>query len=216
MAMATPVDLKSWARRTHFEHYRSSVECIVAMTVEIDVSALVAALAASSRSTYVTQVWALARVVNRHDELKMTLLEGAPAVWDVVHPSVTVLNPELETFASVSIPYDADFTTFHRAARRVLDDHRHATGLLPQGPPPPNSFDVSSLPWTSFTGFTLNVRDGFDHLAPIFTIGRYTERDGRTLMPLAIQVHHAAADGFHVGRLVRELQELLDSPDWLD
>lgn len=216
MADATPIDLESWARRAHFEHYRSVVECTVAMTVELDATALAAALSASTRSTYVAQVWVLAHVVNRHDELRMTLVDGAPAVWDVVHPAVTVLNPELETFASVSIPYDPDFDAFHSAARAVLDENRHATGLFPQGALPPNGFDVSSLPWTSFTGFALNVRGGFDHLAPIFTLGRYVEREGRTMLPLAMQVHHAAADGVHLGRLVRELQELFDAPAWLD
>ncbi|MDF1506551.1 CatA-like O-acetyltransferase, partial [Roseisolibacter sp. H3M3-2] len=28
-------------------------------------------------------------------------------------------------------------------------------------------------------------------------------------MPLAIQVHHAVCDGFHVGRMLNELQQFL-------
>jgi chloramphenicol O-acetyltransferase type A len=36
-------------------------------------------------------------------------------------------------------------------------------------------------------------------------------------MPLAVQVHHAVAEGFHAARLVRELQDLFaDAPSWLD
>lgn len=35
------------------------------------------------------------------------------------------------------------------------------------------------------------------------------------MLPLAVQVHHAAADGFHTSRLVTELQELFEHPDWL-
>ncbi len=34
-------------------------------------------------------------------------------------------------------------------------------------------------------------------------------------MPLALQVHHAVADGFHAARLVNELQELLSDGAWL-
>ncbi|MFC8599839.1 CatA-like O-acetyltransferase [Isoptericola sp. NPDC057191] len=49
----------------------------------------------------------------------------------------------------------------------------------------------------------------------IFTLGRYVERDGRVLLPLAVQVHHAVADGFHTARLVNELQELLADPAWV-
>ncbi|MFE0823376.1 CatA-like O-acetyltransferase [Streptomyces sp. NPDC058847] len=37
---------------------------------------------------------------------------------------------------------------------------------------------------------------GWDHLAPISALGRYTERGGGVLVPPALRVHHAAADGF--------------------
>ncbi|MFD6177966.1 MULTISPECIES: type A chloramphenicol O-acetyltransferase [unclassified Isoptericola] len=212
---AVPVDLATWPRRQHFEHYRAS-PCTYAMTVDLDVTAFAAALRASSRKTYVAQVWALATVVNRHDEFRMCLdADGAPAVWPTVHPAFTVFNATRETFACVWAPYDADFGTFHDTAATLLTEHSRAADLFPQGAPPPNSFDVSSLPWASFTGFTLNIRDAWDHLAPIVTLGRYVEREGRVLLPLAVQIHHAAADGFHTARLVSELQELFADPSWV-
>jgi len=212
-----PIDLDTWPRREHFAHYRRRVPCTYSMTVEVDVTAFTAALRRSSRKSYVAQVWALATVVNRHEEFRMCLTgEGDPAVWPVVHPAFTVFNAERETFACVWAPYDEDFGAFHDAAAPLLAEHAHATEFFPQGPPPPNAFDVSSLPWRSFTGFNLNIRDGYDHLAPIFTLGRYVEREGRVLLPLAVQAHHAAADGFHTARLVGELEELVaDAEGWL-
>jgi chloramphenicol O-acetyltransferase type A len=146
----------------------------------------------------------------------MTLTDaGNPAVWPVSHPSFTVFNPERETFASVWAPYDPDFARFHDTVVALLVAHRSATTMFPQGDTPANSFDVSSVPWTSFTGFTLQIDGGSQHLAPIFTLGRYVERDGRTWMPLAVQIHHAAADGFHTARLVEELRELFRDPVWV-
>ena len=59
------------------------------------------------------------------------------------------------------------------------------------------------------------MRDGWQHLLPIVTLGRYREAQGRTTMPLAIQIHHAAPDGFHTARLIQELQELFSHPSWL-
>ena len=35
------------------------------------------------------------------------------------------------------------------------------------------------------------------------------------MVPLAIQVHHAVIDGFHVSRLVNDLQGLLSDPAWV-
>ncbi|MGW4722002.1 type A chloramphenicol O-acetyltransferase [Streptomyces sp. NPDC004291] len=217
MDVPAPIDLDAWPRRQHFAHYRRAVPCTYSMTVELDATAFAAALRRSSRKTYLAQVWALSTVVNRHEEFRMCLTaSGDPAVWPVVHPAFTVLDPERETFACVWTPHDPDFGTFHDAAAPLLAEHARATDLFPQGDLPPNAFDVSSLPWTSFTGFNLNIGGGWDHLAPIFTLGRYAEREGRVLLPLAVQVHHAAADGFHTARLVNELGALLADPSWVE
>ena len=46
---------------------------------------------------------------------------------------------------------------------------------------------------------------------PIFTMGKYFERDGRRMLPLSIQVHHAVCDGYHVGVFVDKLQDKINS-----
>lgn len=65
------------------------------------------------------------------------------------------------------------------------------------------------IPWEDFEGFHLNLQKGYQYLLPIFTLGKYQEKDGRYTMPLAIQVHHAVCDGFHVCCFVEELKSLL-------
>lgn len=217
MPTPMPIDLASWPRRQHFEHYRHAVPCTYSIVAELDVTSFVEALSHSSRKTYIAQIWALATIVNRHDEFRMCLTEdGLPAVWPVVSPAFTVFNPERETFACVWASYDPDFGVFHEVAARLLSEHSSATDFFPQGAPPPNSFDVSSVPWMSFTGFNLNLQNGWSHFAPIFTLGRYVTRDDRVLLPLAVQVNHAVADGFHTARLLNELESLMARPDWLD
>jgi len=85
---------------------------------------------------------------------------------------------------------------------------------MPQGAEPPNILNISSIPWVAFTGFNLNLPT--DYLLPILTIGRHAEQDGATRMPLAIQVHHAVCDGYHLGRFVEHVQGLADAaPDWM-
>ncbi|WP_415648785.1 CatA-like O-acetyltransferase, partial [Stackebrandtia soli] len=117
MSSLRRIDRDSWPRREHFAHYRHRVPCTYAITVEIDVTEMAAALRRSTRKTYIAQVWALASVVNRHDEFRLTLDDdGEPAIWDVLDPAFTVLNAETETFACVWTPFDADFGRFHDAA----------------------------------------------------------------------------------------------------
>lgn len=215
MTELRPIDLDTWPRREHFEHYRQRVQCSYEVTVDVDVTAFVAAVRTSAAKTYASQIWAIATVVNRHAEFRMQLLDdGSPGVWDVVHPMFTVFHPDTETFSALVVPYDEDPGRFHAAAVETMDRYRDDVRMFPQDDRPRNVFDVSTFPRTSFTGFALHVRDGYDHLLPIITLGRYRTEGDRTVMPLALQINHAAADGFHTSRLVQELEDLFADASW--
>jgi chloramphenicol O-acetyltransferase type A len=178
---------------------------------------MAARLRSSGRKTYIAQLWMLATVVNRHDEFRMAIdAAGDLAVWDVTHPFFTVFNPTAETFSTVWAAYDPEFAVFHETALPLLTEYRNSTSYVPQRDVPDNTFDVSSLPWTSFTSLELQLKDAWTYLAPIFTIGKHEERDGKTLMPLAVQGNHATIDGFHVSRLIAEVSDLAADPNWLD
>lgn len=58
----------------------------------------------------------------------------------------------------------------------------------------------------SLTSCNINVFDDGKFLLPIFTLGKYFERDGKRFLPLSIQVHHAVCDGYHIGLFVEKLQ----------
>lgn len=210
-----PIDQDSWPRREHFQHYLNRVPCSYSVTVQVDITSLRQALQEQGLKAYPAQIYLLATVVNQFPEFRMSLLgDGQPGYWASVDPMYTVLNQRSETFSAIWTPYHPSFSHFYAAC--LADIERHATGALtPQAGIPANTFNVSSLPWIDFTAFNLNLYSESRYLLPIFTIGKYIEQAGRTLMPLAIQVHHAACDGLHVGRFVAALRQLAsDSDHW--
>lgn len=211
------IDLGTWNRAEHFAHYIDRVPCTYSFTVNLDVTGLRASLAAGGRRTYPAQLWMLATAVNRFRELRMAFdSEGVLGAWDELHPAYTVFNRETETFSGIWTPYDADFTRFEQAAESDIATYSRATRFFPKDGRPANAFDVSSIPWLEFSAFTLDIPGATRHLAPIITLGRYLERDGATLLPVAIQVHHAVCDGFHAGRFVAALQDLASGhEEWL-
>ena len=79
------------------------------------------------------------------------------------------------------------------------------------GPAGQGLFNISAVPWASFRSLHLELPEANDYLLPIFTLGRYRKENGRTLLPLAMQVHHGVTDGFHVGRFFNRLQAWADS-----
>jgi chloramphenicol O-acetyltransferase type A len=75
-------------------------------------------------------------------------------------------------------------------------------------------FFVTNVPWFSFTAFTHPFDQRYASI-PILTIGKYFERHGKLLMPLAIQVHHGLVDGIHVGAFYEQVQQLTNDASWL-
>lgn len=142
--------------------------------------------------------------------------DGKLGFWDELNPCYTIFNKEKEVFSSIWTTYSSSFIKFYENCISDIACYSNTTNLMPKPDEPLNSFNISCLPWTSFTGFNLNVYTDGCYLPPIFTIGRFIEQDKKILMPLSIQVHHSVCDGFHVGRFINSLQDLADTyNDWL-
>lgn len=101
--------------------------------------------------------------------------------------------------------------TFYK--QYIMDVREYGTTRRFLGKPdePSNIFTISSIPWVSFTSFNLNLPKVTHYLLPIFTTGMYFEQNGKFWLPIAIQVHHAVCDGFHIARFVNELQEAMNT-----
>ena len=201
------IDMENWPRREHFRQYLTNTPCTWSMTVQLDVTRLVQ----SGAKVYPALLYACGKVANRHEEFRMSLdAEGRPGVWDVLHTSYTVFHKDTETFSCLWTPYMEDPTEYYAAYSRDLERWGAVEGFEPQPDTPQNIYYASMLPWESFEGFNLNLSKGWGFLLPTFTFGKYTERDGRFTLPLAIQVHHAACDGYHACRFIDELRQTLD------
>lgn len=200
------IDWESWPRREYFEHYYREVPCTYSMTVTLDVTEIKAA----GLKLYPTMLYCIATVVNRHEELRTCFAKGTLGVYDSMSPCYTVFHSDTETFSNLWTEYQEDYAAFCQAYEADLRAYGEIHRFEGKPGLPENSFTVSMIPWRTFEGFHLHLPEGNQYLLPIFTIGKYQVREGRLLLPMAIQVHHGVCDGFHVCRLTDEVQELLD------
>ena len=203
----TLIDKKNWARREYFDHYFTDVPCTYSMTVKLDITAI----RAKKQKLYPTMLYWLSVIVNRHEEFRTAIDEnGNLGIYSELLPSYTVFRKDTQTFSLLWTKFCADYGDFCAAYEKDQTDFASAHGLIGKPDLPPNNFSVSMIPWTSFEGFHLELQKGYGYLAPIFTMGKFYEENGRTILPLAIQVHHAVCDGFHVCRFIEELQTAIN------
>ena len=163
------------------------------------------------KKLYPTLLYGVTTILNRHEEFRTALdKNGQVGVFSEMLPCYTIFHKETETFSSIWTEFTADYTEFLQNYQKDIDAYGERKGMFAKPNPPENTFPVSMIPWTSFEGFNLNLKKGYDDLLPIFTFGKYYEDGGKYHIPLSIQVHHAVCDGFHVCRFLDELQDLLN------
>lgn len=206
----TSVDLSRWARREHFEIFQTFAQSTFNQTVQLDITALLKHIKETGWKFYPTMIFLISKIVNRHPEFRMAMKDNELIVWDEVHPNYTIFHNETETFSSLWSHYDGNIHHFQKVYSEDMARYSNITAYWPKEESRENIFFISGIPWVTFTSFNVNVANMKNFFAPMFTLGKYFEQDGKVLLPFAVQVHHSVCDGFHVARLVNELQELCD------
>ena len=198
------IDLETWERREFYEHFIKEVVCSYSITVNVDITPL------KGQQLYPAMIWLLTKTVNEMPQFRTALTQEGLGIYDSMHPMYTVFNKENKNFSGIwsyfSEDYDEFLSNYHADVRAYSKSTRYA----PKDGTPENAFNISMTPWLEFTAVNINVFDDGKFLLPIFTMGKYFERDGKCLLPLAIQVHHAVCDGYHVGLFVETLQDQIN------
>lgn len=200
------IELEKWQRKEHFEHYLKAVPCTYSVTVEVDVTRVVALSQQAQIKFYPLLIFALTQAVNRCVEFRMGMVDGQLVIWDEVHPSYTIFHQDSETFSALWTECSGDIQMFLQNYQIDKELYGKDQKLFAKPLLPANHFNVSSFPWFSFSGFNLNLPAIGHYLAPSFTMGKYQGDDRQRKLPLAIQVHHAVCDGYHVAQFLEQLE----------
>ena len=196
-----PIDINTWSRKEYYNHYINQVVCSYALTVQVDVTKL------QNQKLYPAMLWLLTDTVNAYEQFRTHLSPQGLGIFDSMNPSYTIFNREQHNFSAIWTEFTPDYGEFLSRYRADTEKYKHATVLSPKPGAPDNMFDVSMVPWLNFSSFNLNIYGEGKYLLPIFTMGKTFDQEGKTWLPLAIQVHHAVCDGYHVSRFVSTLQQ---------
>ena len=211
------INLAEWPRRPYFEHYFNAVRCTYSITADIDISTMLPQCAKAGVKFQPAMVHCISSAVNRLPEMR-TCFDGNNRLgtWDFMSPCYAVFHNDDKTFSNLWTPFCSDFSGFHSRFLADVRDYGDEKDFFPKPDMPENCFTISTLPWIDFTAFNINVFGKGDYLRPIFTLGRYTRENGRVRIPLAVQVHHAVCDGYHVGQLFEHIRTLAtESASWI-
>ncbi len=201
--------MSTWARRTHFEYFRTYDNPMFSIAFPVNVGGLWRYAKEKKVSFFALCQYVMLKATNAVPQLRQRIDDGE--VWE--YESIGALAPVLAAdgeFTQVLIPYRAGLREFLEAAIPIIEAAKSAPANA--NPAYGKDFAVfSCLPWIPFTQVASANSSFHGQDYPLIHWGKVEQReDGKLSMPVSIQANHMLVDGVHVGRFYQILQGLCD------
>jgi chloramphenicol O-acetyltransferase type A len=203
------LDIDTWSRKQHFEHFKQLLDPYFAVTVEVDVTNAYQTAKEKDIPFFVLYLHACMKAINAIESFKYRITEEEKIrIYDVIHASATIMRPD-NTFGFSFIHYSDNVDQFHQNFKKEKERILNSKMLFS-----PINLDncvyCSALPWVNFTGHKEPKNSESDSITRL-AFGKYIEKENKLLMPVSITVNHALIDGYHVGLFFEAFQKSLDN-----
>lgn len=201
------LDIENWNRKKHFEHFSKLQDPYFAVVADVDVTKAFQYAKEKKISFFALYLHACIKAINAVENLRYRIEGDKVVIHDVIHASATIPREDT-TFGFSFIHYSEDFEEFNSNLEKEKERIVNSTDLFP----PVNTEDCiycSALPWIQFSSHKEPV-SGFKESVPKLAFAKFSEKEGRLMMPVSIAVNHALADGYHVGEFFKHYQTELD------
>ena len=205
------IDLETWNRKDHFMHFSKMDYPQFNICMDIDISNFLIYTKSKRLSFYYSMIYAVSQVLNTIDNFKYRIRDGKVILHEKIHPSFTYINKDAndDLFKIITVDLVDDMAEFEKAAKETSEKQKNLFDSTTSSYRDDLIY-ITCIPWITFTHvshpITLNKCDS----VPRISWGKYYKCGEKTMLPFSVQVNHALADGFHVGKYIEKLQLYID------
>ncbi len=199
------INLKKWNRQSLFNFYKNYEQPFFNVTANIDITDLYQFCKKNKYSFFLSCLYISTKTANSIDEFRTRILNNEAIIYDKINSGSTVLKED-NTFFFCYLDFSNDFNKFLINSREQINIQKE----LKFNDGNRNKQDVmyhSTLPWISFTSVQHAQDSKKGNSVPKIVFGKYFKNGDKLLMPLSVEVHHALADGYHVGLFFEQFQK---------
>ena len=209
--MMKKLDLENWNRKEHFEFFCPFDEPFFGVVSEVDCTKAYEYAKKNNISFFAYYLHKTLEAANSLEEFKYRIIDNEVFICKEIHAAATIARED-GTFAFSFTEFNPDFTIFHDSLSSEIDSVQNSTGLrFNEDAKRIDGMHISSFPWHKLTGLTHSRDLKRKDSVPKITFGKTYVQDSAMKLPIAINVHHALMDGFHVAQFLDRFQELLDN-----
>ena len=198
MSAMKRIDLDTYPRRDHFNHFCAMAYPYAGVTVDVDVTDLLSLCREKGDSFYLMVLHAVALAADEVPEFRRRIDHGGIVEYDECPTSHIELKPD-GTYAYCTLRHHMPLADYLAQAESARTAAREG-GSIEEEDDVQSMYFISTLPWLHYTQLIQPVACG-EESNPRITWGKYQANDkGRMMMPLSMLVHHALADGIHIAK----------------
>lgn len=212
-----PVNLKDWERQPYFDYFNTIIKCKYTINANVDITELLTLSKENNFKFFPVFLYVIMRSVNQNKEFRMSYnKQNQLGHWNYVLPSYTIFHEDDKTFSDVWSEYHEDFKPFYETIISDIEKYKDVKGIKARLDRPDNFCPISALPWLSFTNFSQDTYEASNLLFPLIRFGKYLKQNDRIVIPVAVFVNHAVADGYHTSKLINDMQDFAThTKDWM-
>ena len=211
------VDMNSWNRKNSFDFFLHFKNPNISITSEIDCTHAMAVAKERGESFFIYYIYAMLTAMNDIKEFKYRILSSEQvAYYDEIDITTPILLNEEGDCSIVRIPLIKDFDQFYAATKKIIEVAKTETESNfgksdTEENDPLSIIFLSATPDLYFTSLVSAQENSFGSSYPLLNVGKAVTREGRLVMPVAITISHAFADGLHITRFMQKTEATLNA-----
>ncbi len=205
------LDMENYARKAHFDYFRSLGYPYVGVTVDVDVTKALEFSRKHYRSFYLTVLHAAALAADGVPPFRQRI-RGNGIVEYSECPTSHTERADGGRYCYCTLRHHMGLRDyFEQAEKARLDCAKN--GITEDGDVESMYF-ISALPWLHYTSL-IQPAAGGDESNPRITWGKYAaDEKGRIIMPFSVLAHHALVDGIHIAGFYENLENEINKLDF--
>ena len=210
------IDIDSWERKAEFLFFKDFQNPVRSVTSEIDCTEAFEYCKKNKVSYAKLCCYAGLRAANEIKEFHYRVENGGETIveYDVINLCTPIKLNDMHKFASIIVPYNKDFNSFCIAMQQEMDKLSEDTLPFEKQDeitqvPQVALINISCTPDLSFTSICYTYRGKNEYLITLSNMGKVVKREGRFVMPIALDGHHGLTDGHHMSLYYKKVEQFL-------
>ncbi len=207
------IDLSTWARRPHYEFFRSFEKPFYDVAARVDLTPLVHYARSTDRSLFATMMHTILRTANATEGFRLRFRGDQVFEVDACDASFTIMGDN-GLFNYATCPFQEDLDTFRQNVRDAAESTKGRTDLNLDDDHHLPLIYVTSMPWLDFQSITHAFSGDPDDCFPRIAWGKIGDHSNDNQPPrfettVQVTTHHGLVDGFHAAQFFENLNRLV-------